>query len=133
MTFETFLNIALVIFLLADAIMTHKLFKRLKDYGFPNWAECERSYIYRPFMKRFGLTRGIILGWGVVSIVMLFFFFCYTKFLNFFGYDIRLLYVGFGVIYGIAIVAVFLNFDCYCLPPEKYNENLLGKRTSNNL
>jgi len=122
------LSIFLLVLVWMDAITTFLFLKKAKEYGYPRWSEEETSPIYRYFVRKYGLVRGIAAVALINPLVLL----LLTNLIN-----INLsalvdknmsLGLSYGIFYGILFLTVHRNYFVYYLcPAEKYNEKIMGK------
>jgi hypothetical protein len=125
---ELILAVLLVFLVWGDSATTYLFLKKAKDYGYPRWSEEETSPLYRYFVRRYGLVRGIVLAAVINPLV--FVLLSHLIFINLsmiVSKDVAV-GLGYGIFYGMIFNIVHRNYYVYYLcPASKYNEKIMGR------
>ena len=120
MTLKIILEIiAITLLSWTELLLTYLVLKKTKDYGYPNWIEMEAMPVVKLFVKKFGL-KGIVVSAIVNPLILILGVFVLntnTSFGDFFT----------GVIVGVLLYVVIMNYKTWQVPAEQYNEKRLGK------
>ncbi|MFC2162315.1 hypothetical protein ACFLRF_01420 [Candidatus Altiarchaeota archaeon] len=122
-----FLSAVLIALTWLDALTTYLFLKKAKDYGYPLWIREETSPVYRYFIGKYGLVRGLIAV-AFINPLVFNMLAALTTITLAMSLDTSLaLGLGFGVFYGMMIISINNNyFIYYKCPADRYNEKVLG-------
>jgi len=125
---EWILRGVLVIMVWSDVLTTYLFFKKAKDYGYPRWADEETSPFYRFFVKKYGLSEGMVIAAAINPAILIVLTALISNLLSpMLGREIGL-GVGHGIFYGMLFISVYRNYAVYYkCPARRYNEKVLGK------
>jgi hypothetical protein len=129
---ESGLRLLLVALVWADALTTYLFLKKARDYGYPKWSEEETSPVYRYFVRKYGLLRGVLAVAFINPVVFFIFTWLVSRTLSI-VLEYRLsLGLGYGIFYGMILISVHRNyFVYYRCPADRYNEKILGRPVDN--
>ncbi|MFH1403422.1 MAG: hypothetical protein ABIH11_04055 [Candidatus Altiarchaeota archaeon] len=126
--FELMLRLFLVLLVWLDALTTYLFLRKARDYGHPHWVDEETSPVYRRFINKYGLNRGVLMVAAINPLIFIALTRLVVGILDYSASTEFSLGMGYGIFYGMILISAYRNYYVYYkCPAEKYNEKVLGR------